>query len=542
MKTHNLNIFPLSLIFLASVLFASCGGGEFVDDPRVFRYNESAGITTLDPAHARSLELMWVADALYDGLVELKPNLEIAPCLATSWEWDSTGVTFHLRRGVKFAQQSDVPGLEGGREVIAQDFVYSLERLRDSEVASPGGWILDAVEDGGIIAINDSTLRINMKYSFPPFLGLLTTPYASVVAPEAVEQRGDDFRSNPAGTGPFKLAWWVEDVALVLHRNEFYWEKDGDGDALPYLDAVHIDFVPDMGSEYLGLIQGRYDFISGLHPAYMEDLMDVDGGLAEKHNESLKLERVPFLKTDYIGLLVGDTLQVEELNDVNVRKALSISIDREGIARNLRRSSVLPSDRFVPPSMPGASEYSPPLFDVEHAKALLIQAGYPNGEGFPELELSTTSDYVDICAAIQHGWEQIGLKVQIDVAPPSVHRENVATSKSEMFKKSWLADHADAENFLGLFLERNFAPGGPNYTHFKNESYELLYESAMSEPSLENRKLLYSKMDSIIFAETPVIPLFHDQVTHFVRKSIDGWLVSPVNRLELRYVKKQSQD
>ncbi|HIN41898.1 MAG TPA: ABC transporter substrate-binding protein, partial [Flavobacteriales bacterium] len=162
--------------------------------------------------------------------------------------------------------------------------------------------------------------------------------------------------------------------------------------------------------------------------------------------------------------------------------------------------------------------------------------------GFPELELSTTSDYVDICAAIQHGWEQIGLKVQIDVAPPSVHRENVATSKSEMFKKSWLADHADAENFLGLFLERNFAPGGPNYTHFKNESYELLYESAMSEPSLENRKLLYSKMDSIIFAETPVIPLFHDQVTHFVRKSIDGWLVSPVNRLELRYVKKQSQD
>ncbi|PCJ81293.1 MAG: ABC transporter substrate-binding protein [Bacteroidetes bacterium] len=549
MKMQNINILLISAFFATCFLMLSCNESSFVDDPRVFRYNESAGITTLDPAHARSLELMWVADALYDGLVELKPNLEIAPALAHSWNWDESGVIFHLRSGVMFTPQKDVPGLEHGREVKAQDFVYSLERLRNPDVASPGGWILESVAENGIIALNDSTLRINMKYDFPPFLGLLTTPYASVVASESVEYHGADFRSNPAGTGPFKLAWWVEDVALVLHKNEVYWERDSEGKSLPYLDAVHIDFVPDMGSEYLGLIQGRYDFISGLHPAYMEDLMDVDGGLSDKHSESITLERVPFLKTDYIGLLVDGGLELNTSTDVsgvlqnrNIRKALSISIDREGIARNLRRSSVLPSDKFVPPSMPGSSEYSTPVFDVEKAKQLLKEAGYPNGEGFPELELSTTSDYVDICAAIQHGWEQLGLTIQIDVSPPSVHREKVSTSKSEMFKKSWLADYADAENFLGLFLKRNFAPGGPNYTHFQNEYYEELYESAMSEPSLEDRKFLYNKMDSIIYAETPVIPLFHDQVTHFVRNSIDGWVVSPVNRLELRYVKKQLKD
>ena len=539
MQKHSFRhyIFP-SLILC---LIWSCTAEDFNDDERVFRYNESAGITTLDPAHSRSLELMWVADALYDGLVELSPELEVIPAIAKSWEWDGDGVVFHLRKDVRFAIQDDVKGLEEGREVVAQDVVFSLERLRDPEVASPGEWILDAVQDGGIIALNDSTLRINLKYDFPPFLGLLTTPYASIVAEEAVVARGSDFRSKPAGTGPFKLAWWEESVAIVLHRNEVYWERDKNGSQLPYLEAVHIDFVPDMGSEYLGLLQGRYDFISGLHPAYMEDLMDENGGLADKHKAGLSLLRIPFLKTDYIGLLVDKKQSTfAPFLDVRVRQALSVSIDRIGISRNLRRNSVLPSDKFVPPSLPGANKYSQPIYDLELARQLLDEAGYPNGYGFPEFELSTTSDYVDLCAAIQHGWQQLGLDVQIDVSPPSVHRENVATSKSIAFKKSWLADYADSENFFGLFLEKNYSPGGPNYTHFSNDSFEELYMKSMSVSEKDVRWELYSKMDSIVHSEMPVIPLFHDQVTHFVRNSIDGWVVSPVNRLELRYVKKQS--
>ena len=269
MQKHSFRHYIFSSLMLC--LIWSCTAEDFNDDERVFRYNESAGITTLDPAHSRSLELMWVADALYDGLVELSPELEVIPAIAKSWEWDGDGVVFHLRKDVRFAIQDDVKGLEEGREVVAKDVVFSLERLRDPKVASPGEWILDAVHDGGIIALNDSTLRINLKYDFPPFLGLLTTPYASIVAEEAVVARGSDFRSKPAGTGPFKLAWWEESVAIVLHRNEMYWVRDKNGTQLPYLEAVHFDFVPDMGSEYLGLLQGRYDFISGLHPAYVED-------------------------------------------------------------------------------------------------------------------------------------------------------------------------------------------------------------------------------------------------------------------------------
>ena len=518
---------------IATIAFISgCVMNEVSDDHRVFRYNESSGIATLDPAQARSLEIMWAVDAIYDGLVELSPELEVIPAIAKSWDWTDEGVVFHLRKGVLFSPASDVPGLENGRELVASDVVFSLERLRDPQVASPGGWILDAVKEKGIIALNDSTVQISLKTDFPPFIGLLTTPYASIVAPEAVESRGSQFRFNPAGTGPFNVAWSVEDVALVLHKNTNYWEKDEAGNSLPYLDAVHIDFVPDMGSEYLGLIQGRYDFMSGLHPAYMEDLMTQDGALSKKHKATLELHRVPFLKTDYVGVLI------DSISDVRVRKALSLSIDRAGIAKNLRRGSVQPSDRFIPPSMLGEHAHSSPVYNMDLAAELLELAGYPNGAGLPVIELATTSDYVDICAAIQHGWEKIGVKVEVDVSPASVHREKVATSKSVMFKKSWLADHADAENFLGLFLERNFSPGGPNYTHFKSAYYEELYNQAMLVSEDSARVLLYEEMDSILYADMPVIPLYHDQVTHFVRKSVLGWVVSPVNRLELRYVRK----
>ena len=520
------------LLITTVTLLSGCVGNGISDDHRVFRYNESAGIATLDPAHARSLEMMWAVDAIYDGLVELSPDLEVIPAIAESWDWVEGGVVFHLRKGVMFSAASDVPGLENGRELVASDVVYSLERLRDPVVASPGGWILDAVMEDGIIALDDRTVKISLKNDFPPFLGLLTTPYASIVAPEAVEARGVKFRFNPAGTGPFKVAWSVEDVALVLHKNTDYWEKDEAGHSLPYLDAVHIDFVPDMGSEYLGLIQGRYDFMSGLHPAYMEDLMTQEGTLAQKHQENLELKRVAFLKTDYVGILI------DSISDPRVRKALSLSIDRAGIAKNLRRGSVLPSDRFIPPSMLGNRLHSSPEYNLELASELLVLAGYPGGVGLPVIELATTSDYVDICAAIQHGWQKIGIKVEVDVSPATVHREKVATSKSVMFKKSWLADHADAENFLGLFLERNFSPGGPNYTHFKSPHFEELYDRAMLDSDESSRVILYEKMDSILYAEMPVLPLYHDQVTHFVRKSVKGWVVSPVNRLELRYVSK----
>ena len=514
----------------------SCGPG---DGPRakhptkqVFRYNESAAITSLDPAAARSLEHMWVVDQLYDGLVELNADLDVVPCVASSWDVDPVThtYTFHLRQGVTFAS---------GRSVEASDVVFSLERLRDPSVVSSGGWILDAVIPKGIRAVDDHTVEVQLSHAYPPFLGSLTTAYGAVVDRQHAQTDGVSLRDQPGGTGPFVLKWWLEDAGLVLHPNPRYWERDEEGLQLPYLDAVHIDVVQDMGSELLGLSQGRYDFISGLHPSFMETLLDEEGGLRESFAEELELQHVPFLKTDYLGVVLDGSQTPSALNKSMVRQAMSLALDRPSLVRHLRRNSVAATDRFVPPSMLGRTHPHPVSLELDSAKALLAAAGHPNGKGVGTVVVSTTSDYADLCAAIQHDWTALGLDVQIDVLPSSVLRERVAQGEVSVFYKSWLADHPDAENFLGLFVEANFSPGGPNYTHHHNSEFEAMYQQALALSNDEvGRRTLYESMDSLVHDEMPVIPLFHDRVTHVLRQEVEGWSISPVNRLDLRRVKK----
>ena len=526
---------PKSLRFATwcAIFLAGCTAYTPLEDPRVFRYNESAAITSLDPAAARSLEHMWVVDQLYDGLVELGPDLTVLPCLAKSWTFDEERLAFQfqLRRDAAFTT---------GRPVQADDVVYSLERLRDPKVVSSGGWILDAVRPQGIVALNDSTVEVRLREAYPPFLGLLTTAYGSIIDHEAASEEGHDLRDNPAGSGPFQLAWWMPDAGLVLHRHEGYWEKDEHGQALPYLDAVHVDVVQDMGAECLGLTQGRYDFMSGLHPAYMETLLDEAGTLRPSFESTLKHLHIPFLKTDYLGVVLDGADTPEALRDARVRRAMSLALDRHGLARHLRRNAVTPTDHFVPPTMLGRDDVHPVTQDVAQALALLTEAGYPEGQGVGEIVLSTTSDYVDMCAAFQHDWAQLGLDVKVDVVPASVHRERVAQGETAMFYKSWLADHADAENFLGLFVETNFSPGGPNYTHYRNPEFERGFEGALLQADRPEARLeAYRALDALIHEDMPVIPLFHDQVTHFVSRRIDGWPIHPVNRLDLRRVVKR---
>jgi peptide/nickel transport system substrate-binding protein len=531
-----------------ATIIGGCNSTPY-DASRVFRYNESANLTSLDPAFARTLEPMWVVDQLYDGLVELDANLKVQPLIAESFYEEEGGTkwVFVLRDDVHFVAHPDVPGLEQGRRLTAPDVVYSLNRLRDPEVASSGRWILDALdvssEGAGLVARGVDTVEFQLKQPFPPFLGLLATAYANIVAPEAVEHFGADFRRNPVGSGPFKLAWWLEDVACVLHRHEGYWEHDEASERLPYLDAVHISFAADMGAEYQGLLQGKFDFMSGLHPAYMEELLEVDGTLRGEHAHAIRMVTTPFLKTDYIGFFVERTTE-EWLpwQDKAVRNALSLAIDREGIARSLRRGSVVPTHDFVPPALVGRSAPRPGTFNAERARNAMDSVASVHPRPWPAMVLLTTSEYSDLCAALQHQWEAIGMEVRIDVVAPATHRERVANGKAVAFRKSWLADYPDAENFLSLFRTTNHAPSGPNYTHYSSRAFDAALDSAMAEGNAVERTARYDALNQMVSEALPLIPLFHDQVTHFVRHGIEGWEINSINRLDLRRVRKTSSE
>ena len=192
---------------------------------------------------------------------------------------------------------------------------------------------------------------------------------------------------------------------------------------------------------------------------------------------------------------------------------------------------------FVPKGLPSFTEdlkgydYNP-----EKAKALLAEANIPLER---EVILSTTSSYLDICEYIQNQLQEIGLSIKIEVNPPSTHRQMVATSKLDFFRGSWIADYADAENYLALFYSKNFCPNGPNYTHFKNDEFDALYELAIQQTNDSIRYALYQQMDQIILDEAAIVPLYYDQVIRFVQPNIHQFESNGMNMLNLKSVEKK---
>lgn len=527
---------------LVLVIFISCGTKRS-DNKNVFCYNESNGITSLDPAYARDLEIMWATNQLFDGLVELNDSLQIIPSVAKSYSTSENLLTytFILKNNVYFQHNICFPG-EQGRKVVASDVAYSFNRILDNAVASPGKWIFEKVSENGFSAPNDSTFIIQLKEPFAPFLGLLTTQYANIVPHEAVEMYGSDFRNHPVGCGPFQFAFWYENVALVFHKNPNYYLKDENGNTLPYLDAVKIDFVKDMSAEYQGLLQGKYDFMSGIHNAFKDELLDPNGNLSSAYSSQLYLQKTPFIKTDYLGFVVDPALQSNRaLLDPRVRLALHLSINKKDMVKHLRNNTVIPADfGFCSPAATKDLNTEQLIsFNKKQALDLLAEAGFPNGKNLPTIVLSTTSDYADLMEYIQHEWQQLGIPCEIQQLQGAAFRDQASKCQLSVFRKSWLADYAHPENFYSVFTSPRFAPNGPNYTHFSNVTYDNIY-SKMGKTNSTDSTLFYSQqLETIIHNETPIIPLYYDQVMHFIRSNIKNFPTNSVNMLDLRKVKKE---
>ena len=547
MKNKNLIGSTRLLIFSLSVIwFSGCTAKrEPAEERRVFRYNEAADISTLDPAFARDQANIWAVNQIYNGLVQLDDHLSVVPCIARSWKISTSGTeyTFYLRNDVYF---HDSPCFAGGsgRRVTAHDFEYSLNRLSDRVIAAPGAWILNYCDEvRPVETVDDTTLVIRLKRPFPPFLGILSMQYASVIPHEAIEKFGSDFRSNPVGTGPFRLGMWKEGVKLVLTKNPNYFETEN-GARLPYLDAVSITFLPDKQSAFLEFIKGKLDFLSGIDPAYKDELLTKSGELNPKYSDRVTLLKSPYLNTEYFAILMdpdaNDGSDQNPLRNREVRKAINYAFDRVKMIRYLRNNIGFPGVfGIVPPGVPGA-DTSAPHYEYNPAKAkdLLDKAGYPGGKGLPELVLTTTSDYIDICKFIQFQLAEQGITLRIEISPPAAMREMRAQAKLPFFRASWIADYPDAESYLSLFITENHTPAGPNYTRFKNREFDELYHSAMSMTNDTLRYEQYREMQQIIMRESPVIILYYDEVLTFVRKEVSGLGINPMNLLTLKRVRK----
>ena len=535
--------YPLLIITLSIVVFA-CTSHQH-PDKKIFRYNESSGLASLDPAFAKNKQVMWASHQLYNTLIEIDSNMQMQPSLATHWKIsdDNLVFTFFLRQDVFF--NDDACFADGkGRKLNAYDVEYSFKRIVDKNTASPGAWIFNSRVDSvnGFIAINDTTFQLKLVSPFQSILGILSMQYCSVVAKEAVEKYKTDFRRHPVGSGPFSFVAWEEGQALILKKNEHYFEKDSAGNSLPYLDGIKVSFYNSKATEFLEFQQNRLDFIDDIDPSFKDEVLTKTGNLKKIWQGKIKMLKHPYLNIEYLGILVdgeNELVKNSPLRLQKIRQAINYGFNRKKMMLYLRNSiGIAAESGFVPAGLPSFDSVAVPgyHYDVAKAKQLLAEAGYPEGKNLPAIKLLTIPIYGDLGTYIANELLQVGINVQVEVIQKSLLMEQTSKSQAAFFRGSWIADYPDAENYLGVFYGKNPAP--PNYTRYKNAAFDLLYEKALSEKNDSLRYKLYQQMDRIIINDAPVVPLWYDMAIHLVHLNIQNLYPNSLNLLELRSVKK----
>jgi peptide/nickel transport system substrate-binding protein len=188
--------------------------------------------------------------------------------------------------------------------------------------------------------------------------------------------------------------------------------------------------------------------------------------------------------------------------------------------------------------MPGFLNHAIYTYQPKLAQKLLAEFKEETGISQPKITLTTNASYLDLVEFIQKELQLLGVEASIDVMPPSTLLQSRSAGKLAMFRSSWIADYPDAENYLSLFYSPNFSPNGPNYTHFFNPIFDGLYEKALQTNQVDERIILYQKMDSILIEEAPFIAWYYEEVVRFTQKNVEGLGINPLNLLRLKNVRK----
>jgi peptide/nickel transport system substrate-binding protein len=417
--------------------------------------------------------------------------------------------------------------------------LYSFKRIQDKATASPGSWIFNGKVDSmeGFKVIDDTTFQLKLIRPYQPILGILSMQYCSIVPHEAVEKYGNDFRRHAVGTGPFQFVAWEEGQAMVLKKNSSYFERDENGNSLPYLDGVKISFYDSKATEFLLFRQGKLDFINDIDASFKDEVLTKKGALRKDWEGKIQLHTSPYLNIEYFGILVDTTnpvLKNSPLRLQKVRQAINYGFDRRKMVLYLRNSLGIPAESgFVPAGLPSFDsahvkgyQYNPQL-----AKKLMQEAGITSSNS-PVIKLLTIPIYSDIASYIARQLEEIGLNVQVDVLQKSLLLEMTSSSRALFFRGSWIADYPDAENYLSVFYSKNPAP--PNYTRYNNPVFDALFEKAIAETNDSLRYELYKQADQVMIKDAPVVPLWYDVAVHLVQMNVAAFQPNALNLLELR--------
>ncbi|MBE6072470.1 MAG: peptide ABC transporter substrate-binding protein [Clostridium butyricum] len=542
MKTSKIK--KLCAVVLAATLgisvLAGCGsssesgatGNGGATGAQELTFNLGSDLKTLDPALNQAVDGGIVLENLFEGLYKPGDDFKPVPGIAESYDLsdDQTVYTFHLRKDAKWTN---------GDPVTAGDFEYAWKRVLDPATAAEYSYQMmylvgaaeynesgteEDKEKVGVKAIDDNTLEVKLTSPCAYFLDLVSFPCYFPVNKKVAEENKDwsAKAETYVSNGPFKLSEYKIKDGAVLEKNDTYYNKDQ-----VTLDKLNIKFVAEPTSAWANYKAGQFDMI------YQVPAAEVPAG---KENGDITI--YPQLGTYYYSLNVSDRAKevnpdaAKALSDVKVRKALNLAIDREAIVNNVTKGGQIPATSFVPTGIPDAEgkdfknkDYYPAKGDVEQAKKLLEEAGYPNGQGFPTLTMliNPEGDHSLIAQAVQDMWKtNLGINIEIQSQEWKVFQQTRVDKNYQVARDGWVGDYNDPMTFIDL-LE---STSGLNNSGYNNPKYDELVEAAKVESDAVKRMDLLHQAEDVLMEDMPLAPVYYYTQPMGVQSYVKGLRVS----------------
>lgn len=564
------NKFIYGLLIGMGVLLGSCGGGENGEALVAkggkmyggeFRFMSSEKINTLFPTYSSDIYSMRIVSQLFEPLLAIDPvSLEVIPSIAESFSVsdDATVYTFKLRKGVYFHDDECFGG--EGRELEASDVKFTLDiacsglkenlisyllvnRVKGAQAYFDQTKKSQKLGDKGvegIKVIDKYTIQITLTKSFAGFESILTHSSLGVSAPEAYKKYGKDIVKHPVGTGPFMLEE-LSNEKIVLKRNPKYWQKDEFGNQLPFMDKVVMTYSKDKRSELMAFRNKEVDLVLEIP---VEDIEHILGTLLEAQegkNVKHKVESEQSMSMMYIAM----ANESDEFKDERVRKAFNQAVNREVIIDEwLEGEGWAALNGFVP-KMPNydSDKVRGHVYNPERAKALLAQAGYPNGKGFPTLEFYVNtvkgSGTHKACLGIAKQLkDNLNIDLKIKLCTLDEREQAIQSGVAKIWRSGWVADSPDPENFLSLFYSGNIQENASmvNAFKFRDAAFDKLYEQALMEPNTDKRMDLLRRCDQIVIDRAAVLPVMTDDHIVMYNARIRNFEATPLEMMNLTSV------
>jgi len=481
---------------------------------QVLNWNLGADPKTIDPGLNSASDGGHVINNTFEGLMR-DIDGEFQPAMAESYEVsdDKMTYTFNMRDGVKWSD---------GEPLTAYDFEYAWNRVLDPATASEYSFIFSEANIDTFEAVDEDTFVVNLKQPTRWFLELTGFYTFFPVREDAVEAKADGlWAKDPElaiSNGPFKLADYQTGSKIVLEKNENYWKADE-----VKLDTINAQMITEESTALTAYQAGELDIIMAIPGAEIPRLIAEDPTLMI----------LPMLGTYYYSF----NTTVEPLDNRLVRRALTLAIDRKAIVETVTKSGEVPAKSMIPKElkdaegnvfqeMTGTYEIEDTA-NVEEAKALLAEAGYPEGEGFPELELlyNTSEGHQKVAEAIQEMWnENLGVNITLKNQEWAVFQDTRTQGNFEIAREGWIGDYSDPLTFLGMFKEES----DYNHTQWYSEKYDELIESSKVATGQERFEMLF-EADKILMDAAVVMPIYYYTDQQMISNDVSNWYINGKN-------------